>query len=100
MESKLRPRPECEAPGIGRVPLLAQWCVKEAIFKADQRQEGRIIADYDWIQVRKIRGRTEGWQGWARHFREEETRFAVSVVRVGNVWVALALGCSEPQGRD
>gem|GEM_PF-3077237 len=100
MEGKLRPRPECEAPGVARVPLLAQWCVKEAIYKADQRQEGRIIADYDWIRVRKMRGQAEGWQGWARHHRERETRFAVAVVRVGNCWAAVALGFSEPQGRD
>ena len=100
MEGKLRPRPGSEAPGVTRIPLLAQWCVKEAIYKADQDQQGRIIADYDWVQVRKMRGQAEGWQGWARHHQEDGPRFAIAVKRVGNCWVALALGFSDPQGRD
>jgi hypothetical protein len=95
MAGKLRPCPEAEAPGLERIPLLAVWCVKEAIYKSDRLQAGRIIADYNWVRARKWAAVERGWTGWAQAQGESVPRFAVAVRLEGNCWVALALSFSE-----
>ena len=113
LRAKLCPRPENEAPEIraGQIPLLAVWCVKEALFKADPHQDGHILADYDWTHARPW-GRSTGatqkqstgatqkqsWQGQARGIHG--STFEVAVRQVGHTWVAVALCFStHSQGR-
>jgi len=73
----------------GKVPLLAVACVKEAIYKADQRQSGRTLADYAWIEARRTED--DGWCGVAEAVGDRTQRFDVRVLRVRGNWLALAL---------
>lgn len=73
----------------GRVPLLAVACVKEAIYKADQRQSGRTLADYAWIEAQRTED--DGWCGVAETVGDRTQRFDVSVLRVRGNWLAFAL---------
>ena len=84
-------RAGAEAPPVsnGIVPLLAVGCVKEAIYKADRWQSGRILADYAWIQAQRTKD--DGWCGVAEAVGYRTQRFDVSVLRVRGNWVAFAL---------
>ena len=95
MLQKICPRLDQEAPAIrkGQVPVLAAWCVKEAVYKADAHQDGRFMADYDWVVARKW---GNGWTGMVRARQEKTPRFAVAVRRVEGAWIAMALGFSNP----
>lgn len=84
-------RAGAEAPPVsnGIVPLLAVACVKEAIYKADPWQSGRILADYAWIEAQLTND--DGWCGVAEAVGDRTQRFDVSVLRVRGNWLAFAL---------
>ena len=73
----------------GAVPLLAVVCVKEAVFKADPRQYGRVLADYAWITA--TAAGDSGWCGVAMAGGDPRERFVVRVTRKQKNWLALAV---------
>jgi hypothetical protein len=78
----------------GHVPLLATICVKEAVFKSDVSQEGRVLADYAWIDVQPCSA--NAWQGTVRAVGESTARFTVAVAECEGLWVAAAVSTSLP----
>jgi hypothetical protein len=87
----ITPIAEAEAPAVatGRIPILATICAKEALFKSDVAQTGRVLADYAWIEAEPF-GR-HGWRGTARAAGESTARFTLAVTRHDDAWVAVAL---------
>jgi hypothetical protein len=88
----IAPREVREADAVvdGRVPLLAVICVKEAAYKADVRQPGKVLADYAWVRCEQIG--TAEWRGAVAAAQEQEPRFEVRVAYTPGRWLAVALG--------
>jgi len=88
----IKPRDVHEAGAVadGRVPLLAVICVKEAAYKADIRQSGRVLADYAWVTSEQVGA--AGWKGVVTAAQEREARFDVRVTYTSGRWLAVALG--------
>ena len=76
----------------GDVPLLATICVKEAVFKSDVSQDGRVLADYAWIEVQPFG--SNAWHGTVRATGESTARFTVAVAACEGMWVAAAVSPS------
>lgn len=81
---------EADAVADGGVPLLAVICVKEAAYKADVRQRGRVLADYAWVASEQV-GAAE-WKGTVAAAQEQAPRFEVWVAYTAGRWLAVALG--------
>jgi hypothetical protein len=81
---------EADAIVDGRVPLLAVICAKEAAYKADVLQPGKVLADYAWIRCEQVG--TAEWRGAVTAAQEREARFEVRVARTAGRWLAVALG--------
>jgi hypothetical protein len=84
-------RADTESPLVasGAVPLLAVACVKEAIYKADPLQSGRMLADYAWIEARGTED--AGWCGTVTAVGDCTQCFTVAVCCVAGNWLAVAL---------
>ena len=84
-------RADTESPLVmsGAVPLLAVACVKEAIYKADPLQSGRVLADYNWIEARATGN--VGWRGTVTAVGDCTQCFTVAVCCVAGNWLAVAL---------
>jgi hypothetical protein len=78
----------------GYVPLLATICVKEAVFKSDVSQDGRVLADYAWIEARPFG--SYAWHGTVKAAGESTARFVVAVAEYEGMWVAAAVSTSIP----
>jgi hypothetical protein len=74
----------------GTVPLLVVVCAKEAAFKADPSQRGRVLSDYAWITA-EAEG-ASGWCGVAIAGEDPRQHFFIRVIRVYDHWVAIAFG--------
>lgn len=81
---------EADAVADGQVPLLAVICVKEAVYKADRRQPGRLLADYAWVTSEQVG--TAEWTGAVAAAQERVARFEVRVTYTSSGWLAVALG--------
>lgn len=66
--------------------LLRLWTVKEAVFKADLGNDGRILADYEL-------SRPAGWTG---HASRGATRFRYRSARLSGFMVSLAVPEEDP----
>jgi len=88
----ITPRDVLEANAVadGRVPLLAVICVKEAAYKADVWQLGRVLADYAWVTSKQV-GDAD-WIGTVAATHEREARFEVRVAYTAGRWLVVALG--------
>lgn len=88
----IKPRDLHEADSVadGLVPLLAMICVKEAAYKADVWQMGRVLADYAWVTSKQV-GKAE-WIGTVAAAQEREARFEIRVAYTAGRWLAVALG--------
>jgi hypothetical protein len=85
---------EAFAVANGHVPLLAMICVKEAVFKCDVFRDGRVLADYAWIEARPFG--TNAWRGTVKAAGESTARFTVAVTECEGMWVAAAVSTSLP----
>lgn len=81
---------EADAVADGHVPLLAVICVKEAVFKADVRQPGRVVADYAWVTSEQVGA--AAWRGMVAAAQERVARFEVRVAHTAGCWLAIAIG--------
>jgi hypothetical protein len=85
---------EAVAVANGQVPLLATICVKEAVFKSDVAQDGRVLADYAWIEARPFG--SSAWRGTVKAAGDPTARFMVAVAKFEGMWVAAAVWTSLP----
>jgi len=85
---------EAFAVANGQVPLLATICVKEAVYKSDVAQDGRVLADYAWIEARLFG--SNAWHGTVKAAGESTARFMVAVADCEGMWVAAAVSTSLP----